>query len=169
MYRLLKGRKKKDKNDFSNIQIHYNIQFPLDDILDVLYPIFGQYYPYDDFIYMIYTINHIFCAYDNKIGQPIACALINNDNTQGGLYVMLYGVRQSNQNHGIGTYLLEKIILWARQRGYRFIYLHVHIDNYKAIGLYEKVGFRKHEYLPNFYGNIPKYPPHAIRMILPLW
>jgi ribosomal-protein-alanine N-acetyltransferase len=82
---------------------------------------------------------------------------------------MLFGVRESNQRHGTGTYLLETIIQWARQRGYRFIHLHVHINNYKAIGLYEKVGFRKHEYLPNFYGNIPKYPPHAFRMILTLW
>jgi len=166
MYRLLTRKKKRDKKNLSNIQIYYNIQFPLNDIINVLHPLFGQYYPYDDFIYMIYTINHIFCAYDNSQGRCIACALINNDGTQGGLYLMLFGVEQSNQNHGTGTYLLESIIQWARQRGYRYIYLHVHIENYKAIGLYEKVGFHKQEYLPNFYSNIPKYPPHAIRMIL---
>jgi ribosomal-protein-alanine N-acetyltransferase len=115
---------------------------------------------------MISTINHIFCVYDKSQGQYIACALINNDGTQGGLYLMLFGVQQSNQKRGTGTYLLESIIQWARQRGYRYIYLHVHIENYKAIGLYEKVGFHKQVYIPNFYSNQPKYPPHAIRMIL---
>jgi ribosomal protein S18 acetylase RimI-like enzyme len=168
MYKLLLGKDKEDKKDFSNIEVRYNTQFPLDDILSVLHPLFGQYYPFDDFVYMIYTINHIFGVYDKNQGQCIACALINNDGIQGGLYIMLFGVQQSNQRHGTGTYLLEKIIQWARQTGYRYIYLHVHVDNSKAIGLYEKVGFYKQTYLPNFYGNLPKYPPHAIQMILSL-
>jgi len=168
MHKLLKEKKKKDKNDFSNIEIRHNVQFPFDDIFNVLHPLFGQYYAYNDFIYTIYTVNHIFCAYDKKQGKCIACALINNDAMQGGLYIMLFGVEQSNQHHGIGTHLLEEVIKWARQKGYRFIYLHVHIQNYKAIGLYEKVGFHKQQHIPNFYLYLPKYPPHAIRMILPL-
>jgi ribosomal protein S18 acetylase RimI-like enzyme len=170
MLRFLRGKKKKEKKDSSDIEVYYNkfIQIPFNDIFGVLHPIFGQYYGNNDFIYMLSTAQHIFCAYDKRQGQCIACALINNDSTQGGLYIMLFGVRKSNQSHGTGTYLLETIIQWARQTGYRYIHLHVHVDNYKAIGLYEKVGFRKYQYLPNFYGNIQKDPPHAIQMILSL-
>jgi ribosomal protein S18 acetylase RimI-like enzyme len=165
---LLIGRKKRDKNNSSNIEVYHNIQFPLDDILDVFYPLFGSYYLYDDFIYMIYSVNNIFCAYDKRQNRCIACALVNNADTPGGLYIMLFGVRQSDQGRGAGTYLLSKIIQWARQRGYSFIQLDVHIENHKAIGLYEKVGFVKYKYIPNYYGNLPKYPPHAFRMILSL-
>jgi len=154
--------------DSKQIQIFYNIQFPLKDILDILYPIFGQYYPFDDFLFMIYTIKHIFCAYDPSTKQPIACALLNNDSSSGGLYVMLFGVRESNQRHGIGTQLLQTIVQWARQRGFSYIQLHVNIENQKAMGLYEKVGFQKMQYVQNFYKNIPKSPPHAFRMILSL-
>src|SRR5690349_13753286 len=105
MRRLSTEKEKRDKKDFSNIQIEYNRQFPFNDIFDVLYPLFGQYYPYNDFIYTIYSVNHIFCAYDKETHQSIACALLNNETTQqGGLYLMLFGVRQSNQTHGIGTH-----------------------------------------------------------------
>jgi len=165
---LLGRRKKRDSKNSSGIQIYHNIQFPLDDILGVLYPLFGPYYPYDEFIDMIYTINHIFGAYDKRQGQCIAYGLLNNTETDGGLYLMLFGVSQSSQGHGIGTHLLQKIIRWARQTGHIYIYLDVHVENYKAIGLYEKVGFRKYEYLPNYYIHTSKRPPHAIRMILSL-
>ena len=160
------GSKKRDKNNTSNIEVYHNIHFPLDDVLDVFYPIFGMYYPYDDFIYMIYTANNIFCAYDKTQGRCIASALVNKGDTPDGLYIMLFGVRQSNQRHGTGTHLLSSIIQWARQTGYTYITLNVHIENYKAIGLYEKVGFVRNKYIPNYYGNLPKYPPHAFGMIL---
>jgi ribosomal protein S18 acetylase RimI-like enzyme len=154
------------RTPFSNIQVYYNRQFPLEDILDVLYPLFHIYYPYKDFVHMIYTSNHIFCAYDKIQRRSIACALVNNAGSKGGLYLMLFGVRQSSQHHGVGTHLLASIIQWARQTNHTFIYLHVNVDNVKAIGLYKKVGFRKHEYLPNYYGGTPKENPDGIRMIL---
>jgi ribosomal protein S18 acetylase RimI-like enzyme len=165
---LLIGKKKRDKNNSSNIQIYHHVQFSLNDILDVFYPVFGPYYTYNDLIYIIYTANHIFCAYDKRHGRYIACALVNDAGTKGGLYIMLFGVRQSDQGKGTGTHLLQTIIQWARQTGYTFIYLHVHVANSKAIGLYKKVGFIEHGYLPNFYGNQPKHPPHAFQMILSL-
>ncbi|CAF1093843.1 unnamed protein product [Rotaria sp. Silwood1] len=114
----------------------------------------------------IYTVHHIFCAYDVQQARCIACALVNNVRNNSGLYIMLFGVQKSNQGHGIGTQLLAAIIQWARQTGYTFIYLHVHIENYKAMALYEKAGFRKTQYVPNYYGHLPKNPPHAFRMDL---
>jgi ribosomal protein S18 acetylase RimI-like enzyme len=166
MSALLSRRRIRNNNNSSNIQVYHNLQFPLNDIVDVLYPLFASFYTYKEFLKMINTTNHIFCAYDQRQGQSVACALVNNAGTKGGLYIVLFGVRQSNQSHGTGTHLLKTIIRWAYQTGHTFIYLHVHVENYKAIGLYEKVGFRKHEYLANYYSPLPKHPPHAFRMIL---
>ena len=150
----------------SHLHVHYNLQFPLEDILSVLYPLFAPFYAYDAFIEMIQSVNHTFCVYDQHQARPIACALLNDVGSKGGLYLMLFGVRQNQQSRGTGTFLLSRVIRWARQMGHSFIYLHVHVKNHKAIGLYQKMGFRVHEYLPNYYYPKPKQPPHALRMTL---
>lgn len=150
----------------SNIQIYHNGQFPLQEIVAVLYPLFGPYYSRDDFMRMITESNHIFCAYDRVQRRCVACALVNEVGNKGGLYLMLFGVRQSNQKAGVGTRLLKSVVYWAYRSGHTFMYLHVHVDNYKAIGLYEKVGFRQHEYLPDYYSRTPKENPHAYRMAI---
>ncbi|CAF2126795.1 unnamed protein product [Rotaria magnacalcarata] len=168
MYKLFVGRKKKGSKHDSTIQIYHNIEFPLNDIIDIFYPIFGQYYRYEDLVNMIYSVPHIFCAYDIRQGQCVGCALVDNVSNSGGVYLMLFGVHESYQGHGVGTQLLKNIIRWAYRIGHTFIHLHVHVLNHKAMGLYEKVGFKKYEYLPNYYGNLPKRPPHAFRMVLPL-
>ncbi|CAF1176949.1 unnamed protein product [Adineta ricciae] len=172
MRRLLQGiRQKKDLNDLisspSSIQIYHHIPFPLNDLLGVLYPLFGSYYPFEEFLHMIYTVHHIFCAYDIVQNRCVGCALLNNtDNTNQSIYIMLFGVQQTNQNQGVGTYLLQTVIQWAHQAGYQHIHLDVFVENYKAIGLYEKVGFQKYKFLPNYYIHTSKRPPHAIRMVL---
>ena len=152
----------------NNIQVFHNHPFPLRDLMDIFYPLFASDYSYEDIIHMITTTNHVFCSYNQTIRRCIACALVNNAGTKGGLYIVLFGVRSSSQSHGVGTQLLKTIIQWARRRRYTFIYLHVNADNYKAMGLYEKVGFRRHEYLPNYYQNAAKENPAGYRMILTL-
>ncbi|UJR24974.1 hypothetical protein I4U23_006338 [Adineta vaga] len=158
----------KSKSRLSNIQILHNRPVPLEEILAVLYPLFGEFYPYDDFIRMINDSHNIFCAYDRIQRRCVACALVNNTRKRGGLYLMLFGVRQSSQQRGLGTHLLKSVINWAYYTGHTYMDLHVHVDNYKAIGLYEKLGFRQSEYLRNYYRNTPKDNPHAYRMILRL-
>lgn len=168
MMRMLQPRNiNRARENSSNIQVYYN-QFPLEDILDVLYPLFNSDYIYNDFIDMINASEHILCAYDEKQRRCVGCAILNNTGTRGGLYLKLFGVRKSAQHSGIGTILLRAVIQWARQTNYLFIYLHVHVKNVKAIGLYEKVGFKKHDYLPDFYINTSKKTPDAFRMILSL-
>jgi ribosomal protein S18 acetylase RimI-like enzyme len=115
---------------------------------------------------MITTVNHIFCAYDQIQRRCVGCALLNNSGKNVGLYLMLFGVRQSNQQHGVGTQLLKTIIQWARRTQHTYIYLHVHVENFKAIGLYEKVGFRRDEYIPDYYVQTSKQNPGAFRMVL---
>lgn len=153
------------KKDSSEIQVYHNRQFPLNDLFDIFYPLFGDDYPDDFLVHMIRTAEHVFCAYDQSDRHPIACALMNSTGRRG-LYLTLFGVRQSSQHHGVGTQLLKHIIDWAHYYQYSFIYLHVNVTNYKAIGLYKKFGFRQHEYIPDFYKNSSKKHPAGFRMIL---
>lgn len=163
---IVEDRKKTARR--SSLEFYHNAPFPLEEVIDVLYPSFGPQYPYNDFLRMIYDAHHIFCAFDERENRPIACGLVNEVNDKGGLYVMLFGVRPSSQGRGAGTFLLKRILDWSSQRGYTYIYLHVHIENHAAIGLYEKVGFRKQELIWNFYSATPKANPHGYRMILSL-
>ncbi|CAF1352827.1 unnamed protein product [Rotaria sordida] len=164
MNRFFSRRIKKAKKNSSSIQIYHHRLFPWEDLIDVLYPLFYADYQYEDLIALINAANHIFCAYDENEGC-VGCALLKDSSIRG-LYVSLFGVRQSSQHRGVGTQLLEKIIRWARRTYYRFISLHVHVLNHKAIGLYEKVGFRKEDYLTNFYYQSSKPKPDAFQMIL---
>lgn len=52
---------------------------------------------------------------------------------------------------GIGSALMEKLIAFARQQGIRQLELQVRSDNARAIGLYEKFGFRKLCRFPAFF------------------
>ena len=152
----------------SNVQVFHNYPFSWREPLEIFQSLFGFDYRYEDLVTMVTTANHIFCSYDYKTRRYIACALVNNAGGKGVLYINLFGVRQSSQHHGVGTQLLKAILRWARKSGYSFIYLHVNADNHKAIGLYEKVGFHKHEYLPNYYQGSRKANPAGFRMIMTL-
>ena len=56
------------------IRIYDHVYFPLQDVFDVLYPLFAPYYPYHIFMQSVYTSSHMFCAYDPRQGHCIACA-----------------------------------------------------------------------------------------------
>ena len=54
-------------------------------------------------------------------------------------------------NKGIGSQLIDKIILFARQNDFEIIDLQVRSDNKRAIHLYEKYGFKKIGEHPAFF------------------
>jgi len=84
--------------------------------------------------------------------------LITDIGSNGGLYMMLFGIRKSAQGRGIGKRLLENIIRWSYTHGYRFIYLHIENDN----RMYEKAGFRKEFYLPDYTKQLPQFGSDVI-------
>jgi len=59
------------------------------------------------------------------------------------------GVRDEFQGMGIGSMLMEILIALARKEGLKRIGLTVLADNYKALRLYEKFGFKKIRYIKN--------------------
>jgi ribosomal protein S18 acetylase RimI-like enzyme len=145
-------------------EISHNLNYPLYHLEDVLLPLFEKNYTTDDLRVTIESANHIWCAYEND--KCIACALITDVGTHGGLYVILFGVSKSSQGRGIGTCLLENIITWSRQHGYTFIYLHTEYDNENAIKLYEKAGFRKQFDQSDYIEQLPQYGSDVLSMML---
>ena len=54
-------------------------------------------------------------------------------------------------NHGIGSQLLKELIDFAINNSFEIIDLQVRSDNYAAIHLYEKYGFKKICTYPSFF------------------
>jgi ribosomal protein S18 acetylase RimI-like enzyme len=156
----------------SPISIYHNSKFTSNDVESIFAPLFESYYGIQFLRSIIYSADHIWCVYDKTINRYIACALVQSDYRNNILYIKLFGVEKSSQGQGIGTRLLNTIKNWGRKKHYLAIILHTQINNYKAIGLYEKVGFRKEYYLKNFFNSrgflsfIEDHEPDAYQMIL---
>ena len=76
-------------------------------------------------------------------------------------------VRKAYWNQGIGRKLLEKLLEFAGENGFKVLDLQVRSDNLAAIHLYEKLGFRKIGTHP-FFMKIRGKPVNADLMILEL-
>ena len=133
------------------ISVYHNSNFSPNDIESVLKPLFGSYYGTRQLRKLIAGADHTWCVYDRRVNQYVACALVESRSVDNTLYITLFGVAKSSQGQGIGKLLLNQIINWGRKQKYFAITLHTQVDNEKAIGLYEKVGFRKLYYLKDFF------------------
>lgn len=147
-----------------SMKITHDRNYPLWDLMDVLLPLFAKNYTDDSLRETIRSANHICCAYEH--GQCLGCALMTDVGSNGGLYMLLFGVRQSAQGRGIGKSLLENLIHWARQRKYRFIYLHTEPDNHKAIGMYERAGFHQEFDRFNQSQELPTFGDNVLSLVL---
>jgi len=145
-------------------EISHNLNYPLYHLEDLLFPLFEKYYTNDSLRVTIESANHTWCVYE--YGKCIACALITDIGSHGGLYIILFGVQKSEQGRGIGTRLLESIIQWSRKHRYTFIYLHTTYDNENAIRLYEKAGFQKEFTRPDYIEQLPQFGSDVLPMIL---
>lgn len=156
----------------SSFSVHYNRDFTIEQVQSILQPLFGGYYGKNRLRKIIADSEHIWCVYDRQVNRYVACALISDRDEKRILYVKLFGVDQSTQGRGIGTYLLKSIQQWAKERHYVAMMLHTQINNVAAIGLYEKVGFHKEFYLSNFFRRRtllwldPTFQTDAFQMIL---
>ncbi len=65
---------------------------------------------------------------------------------------------------GLAKALFQHIEDIAKQRGYEKIVLEVREHNREAIGLYEKLGFKKTEFLKNYYSEKLNGSRNAFRM-----
>ncbi|WP_300408143.1 ribosomal protein S18-alanine N-acetyltransferase [Lagierella sp.] len=63
------------------------------------------------------------------------------------------GVRPKYQGEGIGNFIIKKIIQICNENNVNTITLEVREFNYKAIGLYEKFGFKLLTRIKGYYSN----------------
>jgi ribosomal-protein-alanine N-acetyltransferase len=76
-------------------------------------------------------------------------------------------VAQGSRRQGVGTALMREAMKWAVASGVRKLELHVFPHNEAAIGLYEKLGFRREGYRRAHYRRADGYTD-AILMALDL-
>lgn len=153
-----------ERSSRESIQLSHNHEYPIDDLENVLFPLFEKHYTLDSLRVTIESANHIWCAYENE--QCIGCALLTDIGSNGGLYIILFGVKETDQGRGIGTRLIKKIINWSHKHQRTFIYLHTEYENQKAICLYEKVGFQKQFGQQNSIEELPQLGSDVLAMML---
>ena len=58
-------------------------------------------------------------------------------------YMFAYRVREDFQNKGYGTYLLKNVLAILKENGYREFTVGVEDDNFRAIHMYQTLGFNE--------------------------
>lgn len=146
------------------VQVSRNLNYPLAHLENVLLPLFKKDFSNDSLHVTIESANHIWCAYeDNKC---LACVLMTDVGSNGGLYIILFGVHKLAQRRGIGTLLLGNIIKWCRKNDYKFIYLHTEFSNESAIRFYEKIGFQSAFDHLDYIDELPRFESDVLPMLL---
>jgi len=80
---------------------------------------------------------------DIPMGFVLGRAVGANDKYDGEGEILTIAVDPANQGRGYGQQLLQQAIVKARKVGAKKMYLEVACDNDGAIGLYNKIGFKK--------------------------
>ena len=80
--------------------------------------------------------------------------------TQGGInfakkegWILSLATKKSERGRGIGRKLSERVIELLKTKRANSIYLTVHPDNLPAVELYQKLSFKSHEKVMNYYGD----------------
>ena len=95
---------------------------------------------------------------DMATGELIGTSWMSTDGRR--IYLHHFGIRPDYQGKGLSKPLLEKSLDFARSTGLQ-IKLEVHKNNYKAVALYEKYGFKSlgdyNVYIIREYSKIKKW------------
>ena len=89
-------------------------------------------------------------VHDKEMNEILARGRIGFDNSWGILTRVF--VKESSRSQGLGETIVRAAADIARSRNIRQLALHVDADNFSAIALYSKLGFRKH-HVVRFYQN----------------
>lgn len=103
-------------------------------------------------------------AYSNEFVIGAVCARVEDveKSETKRLYIMTLAVLAAYRGRGIGSDLLQSLLLYCEKNDARIseIALHVHVSNDDAIRFYtEKFGFTKGPIVENYYRRID--PPHC--------
>lgn len=92
------------------------------------------------------------CKEDNKMLGFLIFSPIKPE-----AHLLSIAVIETQQYKGIGSLLLKSMISQCKAMGINQVFLEVRASNEKAIGFYQKYGFKKDAIRENYYsGNIPE-------------
>jgi ribosomal protein S18 acetylase RimI-like enzyme len=90
---------------------------------------------------------------DNQLHYNSGRALINDKNFETECEIYNIAVKRELQHRGIGSKLLDRIVLLLKKYNSQSIWLEVRISNIEAISFYQKNNFRQMYERKNFYSN----------------
>lgn len=93
----------------------------------------------------------------------VVAGYVGSQSVMGEADMMNLAVRPEYRRAGVGTELVEQLVLHLRNRGVCCLTLEVRVSNQHAIVLYEKLGFRQVGRRPNYYSN-PKEDALILRL-----
>jgi ribosomal protein S18 acetylase RimI-like enzyme len=89
----------------------------------------------------------IFVAEYEAVGQPVGFVRLQTQidyfSKEKHGYIANIAVEKSFEGQGVGRMLLEAAEIWAREKGYDRLKLHVFVENERAQRVYEKNGFQQ--------------------------
>ncbi|MEM2727040.1 MAG: ribosomal protein S18-alanine N-acetyltransferase [Archaeoglobaceae archaeon] len=120
------------------------------EVLEIDREVFNPRNPsFDMYVYLTYG-SDIFVA---DIGKKIVGYVVTMDIDQLRGKIVALAVRKEFRGSGIGEYLMRRAIERLKEKGKKEIGLEVRVSNQVAQKLYEKLGFKIAETIPNYYSD----------------
>ena len=137
------------KSENSKIEIRKMILEDLENISDILYSDFDNFWSYDIFASELCCENYLYfiSVKNNEILGFAGFKKICDE-----AEIMNIVIRKSARGLGIGSLLLEYLLSEAHNIGVNVVHLEVDSNNFIAIRLYEKFGFRRVGFRKGYYG-----------------
>jgi ribosomal-protein-alanine acetyltransferase len=99
-----------------------------------------------------YNCINLVARKNNEIIGFIISAIDYERNAQVG-HILTIDVAPAYRQKGVAQKLLQEIEKIFKEKGFRASHLEVREDNIAALGLYQKLGYKKIAKLKNYYGN----------------
>ena len=110
----------------------------------------GEAFSLEEFYFYLYYLDSISLIYRDK---SIILGFIIFSKLDEYWELVTLDIKPEEQGKGIGTYLLKEGFEKVKERSSEPVYLHVRVDNEKAINLYRKFGFNVVKTVKNYYNN----------------
>ncbi len=137
---------------FSNLNQFNLTKFDLENILEIDHQNFKGFNIWDknDFLFYITNKNYLFSVV-KKEGFIIGFCLSFISSFESELYKI--AIKRDFQNLGFSKILLILHLTYLKLIGIKISYLEVSVNNYKAINLYKKIGYKEIKRREKYYYN----------------
>ena len=120
----------------------------LEQVMEIEERLFSHPWTREGFFTFLMKSNAMFLVVEEK-GQILGycvCLLVLDEGD-----ITNVAVKKERQEEGIGSFMIDGLIRFCRERGVTLLHLEVRKGNQKAIRLYERNGFKMDGYRKNYY------------------